>query len=203
MERNSSVVPKKRILVAVLNWGLGHAARCIPLITALRAAEHEVIIAADGRAGMLLQIEFPSLAYIELPAYNVRYGSSNMILNIAWQWPKILYAAFKEHRKVRDLINHDQLDLIISDSRFGCFSAKVKSIFISHQIWIKTPFPFLSFLVNHCNHWVIRRFNECWIPDWLPIPRLAGDLSRPIPNHPHRYLGILSRMTQKLEGNTW
>lgn len=199
MHQKTLTSPRKRILVAVLNWGLGHAARCIPLISELQAHGHHVILAADGRAGILLQKEFPTLQYIKLPAYNIRYGSSNMILNMAWQWPKVLFAAVREHKKIRALVSQDRIDLIISDNRFGCFNPKIKSIFITHQVWIKTPFSFLSFLVNRFNHWGIKRFDECWIPDWHLEPRLAGDLSRPIPNHPHRYLGILSRMTPRLE----
>lgn len=202
MHQNTSTLPKKRVLVAVLNWGLGHAARCIPLISALQAAGHHVLLAADGRAGKLLQKEFPVLEYVELPAYNIRYGSSNMILNIAWQWPKIIFTAWQEHQKMKVLIDQYQLDLVISDSRFGCFNSNIKSIFITHQLWIKTPMPSLSFLVNKLNHLVIRRFDECWVPDRDKAMPLAGDLSRPIPNQVHRYLGILSRMTPELEENT-
>ena len=32
---------KKRILVAVLNWGLGHATRCIPIIEELQQHNFE------------------------------------------------------------------------------------------------------------------------------------------------------------------
>ncbi len=201
MHQYSATSSKKRILVAVLNWGLGHAARCIPLISELLADGHQVTLAADGRAGILLQKEFPNLKYIELPAYNIRYDSSNMILNMAWQWPKVLFAALREHKQIRTLVNQNQVDLVISDNRFGCFSSKIKSIFITHQVWIKTPFSLLSILVNQFNHWGIKRFDEYWIPDRHQAPRLAGDLSRSIPNPPHRYLGILSRMVPNLEEN--
>ena len=37
-----------RILLAPLNWGLGHATRCIPVIHQLLQDQNEVIIAADG-----------------------------------------------------------------------------------------------------------------------------------------------------------
>ncbi len=195
MQENTSIGAKKRILVTVLNWGLGHAARCVPLIQALQAADHNILLAADGRAGLLLQKEFPELTYLALPSYNIRYGSSNMILNIAWQWPKILQAGLREHWKIREIVTKYQIDLIISDSRFGCYHPNVKSIFVTHQLWIRTPFPFLSFIVNQFNHWVIRKYDECWIPDWPEEPRLAAELSRPIPNLVTRYLGPLSRMT--------
>lgn len=199
MQQNTSKISGKRILVAALNWGLGHAARCVPLIHQLQADGHQVVLAADGRAGLLLQKEFISLPYIELPAYNIRYGSSNMVLNMAWQWPKILSAGLREHRKIKKIVTQYQIDIIISDNRFGCYHPSTKNIFITHQLWIRTPSAVLSFVVNQINHWMIRRFEECWVPDWSEKPRLAGGLSRPIPNQPHRYLGPLSRLRRVVE----
>ena len=52
---------KKRILVAPLDWGIGHATRCIPIIKQLISHNYEVIIAADGRPMHLLSTEFPDL----------------------------------------------------------------------------------------------------------------------------------------------
>lgn len=197
MEQSDPPASSKIILVAVLNWGLGHAARSASLIQGLLEAGHQVVLASDGRAGRLLCKEFPKLAYEELPAYHIRYGSNNMVVNIAWQWPKILLAAFKEHKKLLRLAEKHHVDLIISDSRFGCFHPRIKSIFLSHQLWIKTPISFFSSLVNHLNHWCIGKFTECWIPDWPDQEALAGELSRPVPGLRCRYLGPLSRMQQQ------
>lgn len=185
---------KKRILVVALDWGLGHAARCVPLIEGLLQEGHEVILGANGRAAQLLKMEFPHLLLEEFPPYQIRYFSNNMFLNIGIQFPKIIWAAWREHRKVQLLIKKHQLDIIISDNRFGCFSDKVKSVFLTHQLWIKIPFRPLAIIVNQINHWVIRQFDECWIPDWRGERRLAGDLSRPINGIQQRYLGTLSRM---------
>ena len=60
---------KKRILVAPLNWGLGHATRSIPIINALIEQDFEPIIASDGHALVLLKKESPELICLELPAY--------------------------------------------------------------------------------------------------------------------------------------
>ncbi len=185
---------KKRVLVVVLDWGLGHAARCVPLVKGLLQEEHEVILGANGRAAQLLKIEFPGLLLEELPPYGIRYFSKNMFLNIGIQFPKIIWAAWHEHRKVKDLIKKHQLDIIISDNRFGCFSTEVKSIFLTHQLWIKIPFRPLEIIVNQINHWLIKQYDECWIPDWQGESRLAGALSHPINGVHHRHLGILSRM---------
>lgn len=49
---------KKRILISPLNWGLGHATRCIPIIKALEANNFEPILASDGDALGLLKKNF-------------------------------------------------------------------------------------------------------------------------------------------------
>ena len=63
----------KKILVAPLNWGLGHATRCIPIIKALQESNFTPILASDGDALKLLQKEFPTLKTFELPSYNINY----------------------------------------------------------------------------------------------------------------------------------
>ncbi|NBT87907.1 MAG: hypothetical protein EBT51_06315, partial [Flavobacteriaceae bacterium] len=50
------------ILVAPLNWGLGHATRCIPIIRKLVKHGYDVVIASDKGALNLLKQEFPELA---------------------------------------------------------------------------------------------------------------------------------------------
>ena len=85
---------KKKILIAPLNWGLGHATRCIPIIKALEENGYEPIIASDGVALALLKKEFPKLISIELPSYNIQYAEKGK--NFKWkmvlQLPKIVLA---------------------------------------------------------------------------------------------------------------
>ncbi len=187
-----------RILFCILNWGLGHASRSIPLIQELLKQGVEVILASDGRALQLLQKEFPQLQTIKLPAYNVSYRSKNMVWNIAWQLPKIIRAINQEKKLIKQLIKELKIDAIISDNRFGCYNATIPSIFITHQINIKTPIPFLEKIVNSFNHRFIRQFDACWIPDVEESPRLAGTLSSATAiKKKVDYLGILSRMKRK------
>jgi len=88
----STVLRSKTILIAPLNWGLGHATRCMPIIDELQRQGARVIIASDGRALRLLEKEYPDLLTIELPPYKIRYGTGSMVWNMAWQMPKILRA---------------------------------------------------------------------------------------------------------------
>lgn len=54
---------KLNILIAPLNWGLGHATRSTPVIRKLKSDGHHLILASDGKALELLQKEFPDLKY--------------------------------------------------------------------------------------------------------------------------------------------
>ncbi len=56
---------KKNILIAPLNWGLGHATRCIPVIKALEQHSFNPIIASDGDSLSFLKKEFPNLTALE------------------------------------------------------------------------------------------------------------------------------------------
>jgi uncharacterized protein (TIGR00661 family) len=184
----------KRILVAPLNWGLGHATRCIPIINKLLEFDFEVLLASDGRSLKLLQKELPDLQTVELPAYDIRYSTNNMVFNIAFQIPKILAAIWKEDKLIKKVVEKEEINIIISDNRFGCKSKNTKNIFITHQINIITPFKPLEWLVNKINHFLINSFDECWIPDYEGQNSLAGRLSKVINIKNAKYLGALSRM---------
>ena len=122
---------KKKILIAPLNWGLGHATRCIPIIKALEENGFEPIIASDGVALALLKKEFPKLISIELPAYNIQYAENGK--NFKWklvaQLPKMVIAIKKEKAKIRKIVENYEIEGIISDNRLGVYSSRVPSVF--------------------------------------------------------------------------
>ncbi|MEL6923758.1 MAG: glycosyltransferase [Bacteroidota bacterium] len=184
----------KRILVAVLNWGLGHATRCIPIIRELQRQGADVLIASDGRALALLQKEFPTLSCHTLPTYGIRYATSNMFWNMATQLPGILSAIYREQRFIETFVKSHNIDIIISDNRYGCRSTDCRNIFLTHQLNIKIPNRFLEYLVARINQKLIGRFQECWIPDYETTPNLSGDLSHGKTKVNRRFIGVLSRM---------
>ncbi len=184
----------KRVLVAPLNWGLGHATRSIPIIDNLLLNGFEVILASDGRSLQLLKKEFPDLQTVELPTYNISYSTNNMIFNIAYQIPKIIFAVWRESRVVKKIVKKEKIDIIISDNRYGCRSDHTKNIFITHQINIIVPAKPLRWVVNKFNHILINRFDECWVPDYSGNNSLAGKLSKSDKIKSLKYLGLLSRM---------
>lgn len=184
-----------KVLLAALNWGLGHATRCIPLIRTLEERGIEVVLASDGVAKYLWQAEFPHLTVAKLPSYRIQYDSPNMVWNIARQLPRIGYAIQAERRVLEALVEEHGITHVISDNRYGCFSKKTKNIFITHQLHLKIPVPGLDWLVNQVLRRSLSRFDEVWIPDQASFPHLAGSLSHPaLVQPPSRYIGILSRM---------
>jgi UDP:flavonoid glycosyltransferase YjiC (YdhE family) len=185
----------KRILVAPLNWGLGHATRCIPIIWELQNLGAEVFLASDGRALQLLKKEFPDLPALELPGYGVQYDSKNMTLNMGRETPKILRAIFGENKKTQKFIEKYQLDGVISDNRLGCFSKNVPTVFLTHQINLIVPGKTLQWFSRRLNYFFIKKYDECWVPDIGEEPNLSGLLSHNTPlHHKVKFIGALSRM---------
>ena len=194
MEEN---IKHKKFLICVLNWGIGHASRVIPIIHLLLKYGQTVYIASDGDALALLRREFPDLEYCELPPYNPIYqkGSSGMMRTILFQMPKFSKAIRQEHIMVERLVKEKRIDIVISDNRYGCYSNRVRSILITHQINIQMPkmYSFLEPFVNYYNWQQIKRFYRVWVPDYKDDRNLTGDLS--VSNTVvRRYIGQLSRM---------
>lgn len=191
-----SELSKKHFLICPLNWGLGHATRCIPIIKKLILLGQKVSIASDGIALKLLQEEFPELPAYELPSYNIRYRFESIIVNMLLQSPGIFRTVHKEKNAIREIVQQASVDIIISDNRFGCRFSSIPSIYITHQSSIEAgaliPSLFASFV--HKN-W-FKKFDECWIPDFLEDNNLAGKLSAPARGIRSFYIGPLSRFNQ-------
>jgi uncharacterized protein (TIGR00661 family) len=187
------------ILVSPLEWGIGHATRCVPVIQELLSQGANVIIGSDGRPQAFLKMEFPSLEFIKFPGYRFSYPSSgSMSLKMAIQAPTILNGIKLEKQALNRIIKDHKIDAVISDNRFGLYSKQVPSIFITHQLSIKVPgyLSFLKPLLFSLNKYYISRFNECWIPDFPNEPNLSGELSHIHYELPNTFfIGPLSRFS--------
>ncbi len=188
----------KNILVAPLNWGLGHATRCIPIIQELEKNGFNPIIASDGVALALLRKEFPNLITIELPSYDIEYAKKGE--NFKWKLiknsPKTLYAILQEKQQIKKIVKEHQLAGIISDNRLGVHSKKVPSVFITHQLTVLSGKT--TWISSKLHQHFISKFTECWIPDVNEIPNLTGKLGH-LKNTKLKltYIGILSRLQKK------
>ncbi len=189
------------VLVAPLDWGLGHATRCIPIISELVTLGCTVLIAAEGPAKELLQKEFQELHFIELRGYRVRYSrsKSGMPLKMLLQFPRILYRIYAENRWLKKMIASRKIDAVISDNRMGLFASRIPCIYITHQLCIKTGSGFSDTIAQKIHYHYINKFNACWVPDAREPLNLAGELSHPrsLPNIAVKYLGPLSRFKKE------
>jgi len=188
-------------LITILDWGLGHASRCVPLVKTWQTEGKRVTVASAGSALMLLKASLEGVDFIELPPYAVRYPTRSMIWNMGIQSPRLWGVMRKEQRIINDYARREKVDLIVSDGRFGCWSETVKSVWLAHQLQIQHRQPWLAWVMNSGYHTFVRQhFAEVWVPDLEGEESLAGDLARPIAGLPHRYLGPLSRFADhKLE----
>lgn len=186
----------KHILIVPMDWGLGHATRCVPVIKECLASGHTVTIGGSGASGAWLQQEFPGCGYVEFPGYEISYSSRlPMAVQMLRKVPSILRSIDAEHRFLVGWCKAHQPDLIISDNRFGIYHPQIHSVFITHQLQIDGgALKLLEPLLLRMNMKYISRFNECWVPDLPGEANLAGRLSHlaELPGHVS-YIGQLSR----------
>ena len=190
---------KKTVLVAPLNWGLGHASRIVPIVEVLLKYNSKVILAADKRPYEFLKQRFPDIEIIRFPGFEPEYTSNaSMALKMASSFPSMLIKARKAHRLLQEIIAHHHVDIMISDNRFEAYSKDAYSIFITHQLNIQTNGWQRIFkpLITKLIYRYIKHYDELWIPDFEdPEQNLSGKLSHvkrfPIKNY--HFIGPLSR----------
>lgn len=188
----------KTILIAPLNWGLGHATRCIPIIKALQENNFIPIIASDGIALALLRKEFPYIQTLELPSYQIEYAKNGK--NFKWKLlknlPKMMEAIWEEKRLVKKWVKKYAIEGIISDNRLGVFSPKVPSVFITHQLNVMTGNT--TWITSILHQKIIKKYTECWVPDIENAPNLTGKLGHLKTNTLDlKYIGPLSSLHKK------
>lgn len=191
-----------RILVAPLDWGLGHASRSIPVIKELLANNCEVWLAGTGEQEALLRSEFPQLSFLGLEGYRIRYAKTGFAWKIILQIPKIITAIRKEHEWLKKMVAEHNFNAVISDNRFGLYHQKIPTVFITHQLTIKTKVgKWSEIILRRGNYRYINRFTECWVPDTEGRNNIGGELSHPPiqPNIPVKYIGLLSRFHGQTE----
>lgn len=189
--------PKPRVLICPLDWGLGHATRCIPIIREMIINGAEVMVASDGNQLILLQTEFPDIRFIRLPGYNITYGRKIPVgLKVIADLPRLLYLVASEHRQIKKLVKTHSIDLVISDNRYGLWNRSIYTVFITHQVNIIPPPALILFspLLRMATRFFMKHYNETWIPDVDGDLNLSGKLShgRKLPGNT-KFIGLLSR----------
>jgi predicted glycosyltransferase len=192
-----TTIHKQHVLIAPLDWGMGHTTRCVRIIKTLLAQHCTVTIACNGTQQLFYEKEFDTtnnLSYQDLQGYNVFYWNRFFTLAIALQIPKIAFKIVQEKRWLAHYLQHNTCHVVISDNRYGLYHSSVTSIIITHQLQIITPY--FTRIINNTIARAINKFNTCWIPDNAnKNEQLSGVLSTNVKvTIPTQYIGVLSRM---------
>ena len=195
-----------KILVAPLDWGLGHATRCVPIVKEFLRQGAEVELAVvKANAGFFREV-FPELRQRVAPGYNVvypKYGF-NMALWLLKNSAHLNAVMRYEKRYAEEMVERHGYDVLFSDNRFAFFSKKAYSVYMTHQRRIAFP-PAVAALEGVGVRWHrarMRNFDEVWVPDVESAPGYAGALShlpslRGAENAPKvKFVGPLSRFDE-------
>ncbi len=188
---------RANVLVAPLDWGLGHATRCIPVIEKLLQKGCNVVLGGSGIGLDLLRERYPTLDSEQLPSYNITYPrKGSMALHIARQIPEIFRVIREEKRMFDEIVSRRDITHVISDNRYGLHSEKAPSVIMTHQVHVSsgTKLSFIDHLLFLIHRNKLEQFDSIWIVDNPNDDRLAGDLSSSKGlRKPFQYTGLLSR----------
>ena len=187
----------KKIILAPLDWGLGHAARCVPLIKQLQKQQNSLVIACTSQQQQFLEQEISGVEFVFLFGYNMRYTKVLPLwMKILMQLPKLFAVVRKENEWLATYLKNNKADIVISDNRFGFYNKNVESVFITHQLNVQAPF--FGKIINRINSSFIEKYNACWVPDYAEEEkRLSGILSTKKSVKNVIFIGHLSRFEKK------
>ena len=147
------------------------------MIKSLRSRGHTVITCGDQKSKIIYEKEFPNILHIIIDGYKPTYSKCDKQgWSILTQLPKFIIRIYKEQKDADRIAEEQNIDLIISDNRFGFRSKKTINIFLTHQLKIKGPKNLMK-LANKINQSFIKKFNACWVPDFENL-LFSGDLSK-------------------------
>jgi uncharacterized protein (TIGR00661 family) len=185
-----------KVLIAPLDWGLGHTTRCIPLINSLQKQGWAITLAAEGNAAKLLESTFPDISILDLKGYRIRYAKNQIGWKIVQQIPSISASIQYEKNWLKEKYADHRWEVIISDNRLGFYHPKAYNIYITHQLYVQTGLGrVFNTVASKLHQSFIKKFNELWIPDVEGGANLSGSLSHPnLPGIAAQYIGPISRL---------
>ena len=146
------------------------------MIKSLISRGHTIVTCGDQKSKIIYQKEFPNILHIIIDGYKPTYSKHNKQgWSIVKQIPKFIKRIYKEQKDAERISEEQNIDIIISDNRFGFRSKKTINIFLTHQLKIKGPENLMQ-LANRINQRFIKKFDVCWVPDF-ENSLLSGDLS--------------------------
>ena len=186
-----SEIIEKRILISVLNWGMGHVSRSIGLIHQLIQQGNLIHIACSENQKKVFEEYFDTVTFIHHDDYPFEFGGKG---SFGWDLFKRLFKLKnrmkKEQKEVEIMVDKYSIDLVLSDHRYGFYSPIVQSFFITHQF--NLPVPWYQRNADRLHKKLMSKFDSIWIMDDSDS-RLAGKLSISGNERKVNYIGPYSR----------
>lgn len=168
-------ISNRKILFSPLNWGMGHVSRSIGLIYLLLKKENIVFIACDKEQKKVYQEYFPEIEFILHKGYPFDFkGKGNFSLDLFMSSITLTKRLRLEKEEVKKYVDEFEIDIILSDHRYGFVHEKIPSIFITHQL--NLPLKWHQKSVQFLHEKLIGKFHSIWVMDF-DNNSLAGDLS--------------------------
>ena len=181
----------QNVLISPLNWGMGHVARSIVIIQQLLDQQNEIFVACDADQKAVFESYFSNLIFIEHRPYPFQFsGKGKWAWDLFLQRKKLLERFAEENKEVSSYIAKFQIDVVISDHRYGFFSKVKPSVFITHQLHL--PLQWFQKPVQYMHQKLIQNFSSVWVLD-DENSSLAGKLSKRIKHKDLHYIGWKSR----------
>ena len=195
----------RNILVSPLDWGLGHAARMVPVVRFL-CKNNCVTVVCGPNAREFLNAELPNIEIITINDRPIRYPAHRITIFTMLSWlPVLMVNAIREHFFVKRIIKKKGIDTIISDNRYGLIFRHLECYFVTHQVYPKLPngFGALEKIIGALHRLYLQRFTKCLISDFETGFSLSGSLAADSVGDNPKFVkvGILSRFCNYPQNN--
>lgn len=188
----------KKILIAPLDWGMGHTTRCMPIIGHLLEKGQRPLFAGNAAQCAIINEAYgKEVPCLHLDGYNITYSPLNRMAQagLLLQMPRVLRTIRQEHQWLQQAVRDNGIDGIISDNRYGLHHSGVPSVIMTHQLHILSGMGgAIDGMVQRMHYRHLQRFGAVWVVDTNGDNSLAVRLSHPVSTPPNTYyMGLLSR----------
>lgn len=191
-----SQIINSTVLLAALDWGMGHTTRCVSIIKILLENNNSVVFAGNSVQCKFILKEFPTLKTVYLEGYTIQLdGKKNTYIQLLKQAKSFGKSIRKEKDWLSIFLKKNEIDFIISDNRYGFYNEAVPSVIITHQLNLQVPR--FKVLVNKQVKKMLENFDICWVPD-TKDHTLTGLLTKQELDIPIHFIGWLNRLEKRM-----
>ena len=161
--------------------------------------DNVVVLGVTKTTSIIFDEEFPQLQKVEVIPYDIKYSKALPVaVKLLLDAPRILTVIKQERKQLEQIIKDYNINVVISDNRFGLSSKNAESIYITHQLNVQAGI--FSVIANKIHHYYIKQFNAVWIPDFEDERiSLSGNLSHHHYLRNTTYMGPLSRLSNDVK----